>query len=91
MPTQLQLDFTSAASGRTQVELLRDYLLAHPHTWIPMPTLAAEIHAYAVHSRIADLRRAHHMTIQWEGRREPGSRRVLSYYRYLPTGSNYGA
>lgn len=39
--------------------ILRE-LQAAPGQWIPMPALAAASGAYAVHSRIADLRAAGH-------------------------------
>jgi hypothetical protein len=45
-----------------------------------MPDLARIAGGYAVHSRIADLRKRGHR-IAWMQERKPGTRKVWSYYR----------
>ncbi len=41
----------------TQNEAIAEVLLAHQGEWVPMPKLAKAARAYAVHSRIAELRK----------------------------------
>jgi len=83
MPSLIQLDFTRARAGQSQNEKLRDYFLAFPSRWLPMPELACVITATgcgaAVHSRISDLRIKFNMPIQ---QRREG--RNKSFYRYEP-------
>ena len=68
----------------SQVNKLAEMFADHPNQWIDMTTLGTRINAWAVHSRIADLRR----TRQWnvENRiqtcKMTGMR--LSFYRYVP-------
>jgi hypothetical protein len=76
-----QLEFTTTRAGQSQNAKLRDYLLARPNVWLPMPTLADAIDAYAVHSRIADLRKSG-MTIS---HKSEGQSPRKSFYRYEPS------
>ena len=48
----------SLLAGDTQNALILARLQASPGEYVPMPELAAVSSAYAVHSRISDLRRA---------------------------------
>lgn len=66
---------------KTQTDLLREFLMARPRRWCAMPRLAEEIGAYAVHSRVADLR-AEGLVVVNKIRCHRGRR--WSFYRYLP-------
>jgi hypothetical protein len=46
--------------GQTQAEAILAELVIHHGEWVPMPRLAEVSGAYAVHSRISDLRGAGH-------------------------------
>ena len=89
-----QVDFlgdqtTSLARGdsRTQNEIIRDYLKAHPGEWIAMPILAKLITATgvgaAVHSRIDNCRSMFGMVIKNRLRRPDGVSK--SWYMYEPS------
>lgn len=84
MPTVEQLTFEQAALGNTQNARLLRIFRARPNEWIPMPELAELIGAYAVHSRVADLRTKHGMTIRT---RTEGTQPRKSFYMYEPEGS----
>lgn len=62
----------------TQCGAILAYLEAAGGDWVSMPTLAVVSRAYAVHSRVAELRKRGHVI---EQRSERDGRRVLSYYR----------
>ena len=49
--------------------------------WVSMPALVAYSGAYAVHSRIAELRRRGHRIENWIEQRDDGTR--LSWYRLV--------
>lgn len=70
----------------TQNDLLEAYLRRRPYQWISMPDLAEAIGAYAVHSRIADLRKRG-MTIDHvnDWRVIDGRRICCSRYRFVPS------
>lgn len=72
---------------RTQLLVLRDYFLAHPHTPVDAPFLAELAGSLAVHSRIADLRRKFGMLIEWKPKavERNGQFVRLSRYVYSPT------
>lgn len=88
MVTQIELEFRAQGGGRSQNERLRDYFVAHPREWVPMPELAKVITptgiGAAVHSRVADLRSKFSMDVEQRTEREAGTRRTLSFYRYNP-------
>lgn len=67
----------------TQAALILRELEAAPAQWVAMPRLAHISGAFAVHSRVADLRAAGH-TIENRTARDPHSGRRLSFYRLLP-------
>ena len=79
MVTQTELEFRAQGGGRTQNVRLRDYFLARPKEWIPMPELARVITetgiGAAVHSRVADLRKKFGMIILHKG----GSKSLYYY------------
>lgn len=64
--------------GDTQCGAILARLEAAGGAWVPMPNLAHDSGAYAVHSRVAELRKRGHVI---EQRSERDGRRVLSYYR----------
>jgi len=68
----------STAAGLSQCDLVLLALTARVGEWVPMPYLARLSGAYAVHSRVADLRRRGH---QIDHRNLRHGRRVLSQYR----------
>jgi hypothetical protein len=55
-------------------------LVVQKGQWVAMPDLARIAGGYAVHSRIADLRKRGHR-IDAKQERRPGTRKVWSYYR----------
>lgn len=74
----------SPAAGASQCDLILGRLLLTPGLWVPMPELARVSGAYAVHSRVADLRRRGIRIDQRNARR---GRLVLSSYRIQPPAS----
>jgi hypothetical protein len=76
---ETQLETTPGTQNARLMEVFR----ARPGQWIPMPELAQAINAYAVHSRVADLRKLG-WTIRNRQRQpeRPGPR--LSSYCYVP-------
>lgn len=63
---------------KSQSTSILDRLLSKAGSWVPMPELASVSGAYAVHSRISDLRKAGH---EIEHRNERRGRIVASFYR----------
>lgn len=51
-----QLEFKAAGKGMTQCDKILRVLMDRRGEWVPMPYLARAARAYAVHSRISDLR-----------------------------------
>lgn len=68
----------------SQADKILKRLQETPNEWVPMPELAQISGAYAVHSRITNLRKRK-LTIP--NRQEPdlrgGSRKRLSYYKLI--------
>ena len=58
MTTQLQFEIDRPAKSQSSAVL--KYLTACKGEWIEMPTLVGYSGAYAVHSRVSDLRREGH-------------------------------
>jgi len=85
-----QLEFGSAQAaapaGKSQNEKLRDYFLARPGVWIPMPVLAKVMTATGVgapvHARVGDVRKRYNMAIINRTTRPNGV--THSSYRYEP-------
>lgn len=63
------------------LDLLRSSPARDPWGWVPMPALARDSGAYAVHSRVAELRGRGHRIENRIERREDGTR--LSWYRLV--------
>jgi len=84
--TQSELTFRSQYPPDTQNGRLAAILAKHPGEWLPMTDLGREIGAWAVHSRVADLRRLG-MAIEHKNERRTnlwGVRSCHSYYRFVP-------
>lgn len=83
-----QSTFTASGIGATQCELilwrLRNLTIADQRRdgWVGLPDLVDACGGYAVHSRVADLRRRGHDIEQWSIRR---GRVVRSFYRLKGT------
>lgn len=82
--TSNQLEFTLAHRGASQNDRLRAYLEDRPNRWIPMPELGRAIGAWAVHSRISDLRTKFGMRIDHRSRRDAVTGQHLPEYRFSP-------
>lgn len=67
----------------TQNDKVLQALASRVGQWVPMPTLAAAMGGYAVHSRIADLRKRGHAIAQKTERvlQSDGTRKAHSFYR----------
>jgi len=63
----------------TQAQLVLAKLQEFPNQWVAMPLLAEVSRAFAVHSRIAELRKHH--DISHKNETKPGSRARRSFYR----------
>jgi hypothetical protein len=86
MATETQLEFSVSSGPRTQNGRLRELFLARPGEWLSMVELGQAIGAWAVHSRVADLRRQglaieNRIEVAADGKR-------LSYYRLVSGGVN---
>ena len=75
-----QHEHAATGSGQSQCMAILGELVVQRGQWVPMPDLARIAGGYAVHSRIADLRKRGHR-IESKQERRPGSRKVWSYYR----------
>lgn len=73
-----QREHTAIGAGTTQCEAILARLEAAVGDWVPMPELAHASGAFAVHSRVAELRSLGHVI---EQRSERDGRRVRSFYR----------
>src|ERR1041384_2013209 len=83
MPTQTEIDFRQTAGGNTQNARLRRYFLDRPGRWLGLTELAGAIHAFAIGSRVSDLRKKFGMNIvnRTELDRNTGQR--LSWYKLV--------
>lgn len=81
-----QTQFTLSAAGASQCDLILARLDAAPGQWIPMPELWRVSGAFAVHSRIADLRRRGYTILQRSQRAPDGT--CLSSYQLVPQTSH---
>lgn len=66
-------------SNPTQSQVILSVLRASAGFWVPMPILAAKSGAYAVHSRVSELRRKGHRIQNRVERHKDGTR--VSAYR----------
>lgn len=77
-----QTEHAATGAGLSQCDAILAMLKHKVGQWVPMPDLASVAGAYAVHSRIAELRKRGHR-IDSRQERMPGTRRVWSYYRLV--------
>ena len=75
-----QHEHAATGLGITQCDRIILELTVRKNQWVAMPDLARISGGYAVHSRIAELRKRGHR-IDWMQERKPGTRKVWSYYR----------
>lgn len=75
-----QSEHAATGASISQCYAILGELILRRGEWVPMPDLARISGAYAVHSRIAELRRRGHR-IDAKQERRPGTRKVWSYYR----------
>ena len=75
-----QPEHAATGAGLSKCDAILATLTRWEGQWVSMPDLARIAGGYAVHSRIADLRKRGHR-IDWKQERKPGSRKVWSYYR----------
>ena len=75
-----QREHAASGAGTTQCDAILDRLEAAAGDWVPMPLLAMASGAFAVHSRVNDLRKRGHRI---EQRSDRHGRRVMSYYRLV--------
>lgn len=76
-----QTTFTSSGVGDSQCSKIEAYLKEHPGEMVPMPQLYEVSGAFAVHSRIADLRRR---GMKIENVSERVNSKIHSFYIYTP-------
>ena len=85
----LQDEHQAATSGDTQNERVLNCLIEHAGSWVAMPVLWRASGAFAVHSRISDLRRLGHTIDHRCEVRFEGARRINhSFYRLNPAPSD---
>jgi hypothetical protein len=70
----------SLSAGLSQCDRILAELQRCAGEWVAMPRLARLSGAYAVHSRVADLRKRGHPILH-ENRRTPGSKVIRSFYQ----------
>ena len=70
----------SIESGSSQCACILAELELHAGEWVAMPRLVLCSGAYAVHSRIADLRKRGHR-IEQRNERPKGKKSIHSFYR----------
>ncbi len=78
-----QQEFVLSNRVRSQCDAILDVLIARRGEWVSMPELSHASGAFAVHSRISDLRQRGY-TIDQKSVRTP-DRVVYSYYRLRET------
>lgn len=81
-----QQDYQSGGYGATQNDLVLARLQECPGEWVSLPVLISASGAYAVHSRISDLRKLGHRIEQksvGQAMSFNGRRAVLSFYRLV--------
>ena len=78
-----QSEFSLRGNGISQCDCILDRLRSDRGEWVPMPELYRVSGAFAVHSRIADLRKRG-LTIEHRNERGEAGQ-VHSYYRLKET------
>lgn len=82
---QSEKEFRRSGGGLSQNARLKDIFLSRPGEWLEMVWLGNQIGAWAVHSRVAFLRKHHEMTIECSVERDEfnGMKQKASY-RFVP-------
>ncbi len=73
-----QTEHAATGAGQSQCDRILAALESKRGRWVPMPDLARIAGGFAVHSRIAELRKRGHRI---EAMQERCGRKVLSFYR----------
>lgn len=88
MPNPTETEFRRTAGGITQNDRLYGYFLDHPSEAIPMVEIGAFLACYAVHSRVADVRRRFEReglgTITNQQRVDKATGQRWSWYTFKP-------
>lgn len=74
-------DHPSPSAGSSQCDIILAELQRCAGEWVPMPQLSQLSGAYAVHSRIADLRKRGYPIPPAKRVTAPGSKTIHSFYR----------
>ena len=69
---------------KTQNAVLQSIFQQYPNQWLDMVDLGRQIGAWAVHSRVADLRTKHCMTIECRQTMDKSTGHRISHYRWVP-------
>jgi hypothetical protein len=77
-----QAEFSVNGKGASQCEKIAATLRARCGEWVPMPDLWRASGAFAVHSRISDLRKRQGMRIEHRNEHQPDGA-THSFYRLL--------
>lgn len=80
-----QREHAASGAGTSQCAAILAYLNAAGGAWVAMPVLAKVSGAYAVHSRVAELRSRGHAI---EQRSKRDGRKVRSFYRLVEVEGN---
>lgn len=80
-----QREHVESGAGTTQCGAILARLEAAGGDWVPMPELAQASGAFAVHSRVAELRSWGHVI---EQRSQRDGRKVWSFYRLVEWSDN---
>lgn len=78
---EIQTEFLTDQAGDSQNARVFQFLKLHQGCWVDMPRLVEIGGGYAVHSRIADLRKAGHRI---ENLVDRSAKPYKSFYRLLP-------
>lgn len=76
-----QLEFQAKAGGHSQADKILARLTASTGEWVEMPELVRVSGGYAVHSRIADLRKRGEGKFQIDHRNENVEGKIHSFYK----------
>lgn len=74
-----QTEFEKLSAGQSQCALILAELQRRPGEWVPMPELWRVSGAFAVHSRIADLRKRGYVIVHKNTHQPDGS--IHSFYQ----------
>lgn len=91
---QTQEQFAAQPRVTSQTDRILEHLTERPFQWVPMIELGELVGAWAVHSRIADVRRrvrqAGHGEVENKQQVSEYTGQRLSWYRYVPADARKG-